>query len=517
MPRIVSVWLESWAITRFLRHSPAGGAPDPGRPLVLVADGPGGPRLTALDPRAQALGLGVGGSLADARAKVGPGLQVRPADPGADRAALRALSLWATRYGPAVAPFGAPEGEDGFFLDVAGAAHLVGGEAALLADLSRRLAGFGLAPRLALANGPGSAYALARHGRDGTILTPGAERAALVEHPLARLPLAALRLDPALRLQLRRLGLRRVGQVAGMPRAPLARRFGPDLVRRVEEALCLRPEPLAPVRPAPVHEAVRRFLDPVTRQPTVVATARDLMRAIKPALVASDVGARRLRLTLYRVDGAVFPLAFGLAEPTREPAHLARLVTLRLERPDARVEAGFGFETIRLEALAVGRLSAVQRGLGGADTPASLAGRLADTLHQRLGRRAARLGAVASHLPERASVLRPLGAEEAAPWPARGVPVRPLLRFPSPEPADDVVALVPDGPPQRFRWRRRLHRVAHAQGPERIAGEWWREPGAAARDYYVVEDEAGRRLWLYREGVWDGAAPVRWYVHGLFA
>lgn len=511
MPRIVSVWLERWAIARHLRNCPPGGAPDPARPLALVAEGPGGPRITALDSRAAALRLALGQALADARATAGPELQVRPADPAADRAALGRLCLWATRYAPSVAPFGPAEGEDGFFLDVAGAAHLMSGEAALIVDLRRRLRRFGLAPRLALANGPGGAYALARHGRDGTILAPGEEDVALRE-----LPVAALRVDPATGLQLRRLGLRRLGQVAAADPAPLARRFGPVLVRRLEEALARRPEPLAPVRPPPVHEAARRFMDPVTRQASVVAVAQDLMGGLRPALVARNVGARRLRLDLYRVDGRVFSLEFGLAEPTHEPAHLGRLVALRLERPDSRVEAGFGFETIRLEAVAVGPMESSTAGLGGAASPAALAGRLADTLHQRLGRRIARLAAVASHLPERASVLKPLGGETPAPWPT-GRPPRPLLRFPAPEPADDVVALVPDGPPQRFRWRARLHRVAHAQGPERIAGEWWREPEARPRDYYVVEDEAGRRLWLYREGLFEEQTATRWFVHGLFA
>lgn len=475
-----------------------------------MAEGPGGLRLTACDAVAAALHLVPGESLADARAKAGPALQVRPADAGRDAAALARLCLWATRYAPATAPYGAPEGADGFFLDVTGAAHLHGGEAGLVADLRARLAGFGLRPRLALADGPGSAWALGRHGADGTILPPGAEGAALAD-----LPVAALRLDPGTRRQLRRLGLVRIGQLAALDPAPLARRFGRALVQRLEEALGRRPEPLAPVRPVPVHAATRHFLDPVTRQATVVAVAEGLMRALEPALVAGNVGARRLALVLHRVDGAVFTLDLALAAPTREAAHLGRLLRLRLERPDSTIEAGFGFETIRLEALRVGPMADVQGDLGRVGTGTTRSGRLADALHQRLGRRLGCFAAVESHLPERAVRLR--AASAPGDWPVRDLPPRPLLRFSEPEPAHDVLALVPDGPPQRFRWRTRLHRVEHAQGPERIAPEWWRDPDAGPRDYYVVEDEAGRRLWLYREGLYREAAAIRWFVHGLFA
>lgn len=476
-----------------------------------MAEGAGGLRLTACDARAKSLGLVPGESLADARAKAGPLLQVRPADPAGDRAALVRLCLWATRYAPAVAPYGPPEGEDGLFLDVSGAAHLHGGEAGLLADLRRRLDGFGLAARLALAEGPGPAWALARHGPDGLILGPGAEAAAL-----APLPVAALRLDPATRLQLRRLGLRRIGALAAADPAPLARRFGRDLVRRLEQAQCRRPEPLAPVRPVPVHAAARSFLEPVTRQETVLAVAEGLMRALAPGLVAAATGARRLALVLHRVDGVAFTLDFALAAPTREAAHLGRLLRLRLDRPDSRIEAGFGFETIRLEVLRTGPIAGGQGGFAAREAPAAGAERLADALHQRLGRRLARLVAVESHRPERAVRLRPSEAPVPCPssWSTRAGAPRPLLRLPVPEPVRDVLALVPDGPPLRFRWRTRLHRVIHAQGPERIAPEWWRDPGGRTRDYYVVEDEAGRRLWVYREGLYGsspdgGGSPTR--------
>ena len=510
MPRIVSIWLQDWPIRRLLRARP--GLSDRPEPLVLVAPGPGGPRLTAVDPAAAALGLAPGLTLADARVRAQEPLRVLSAEPEADAASLRRLALWATRYAPGVAL-----DDDGLFLDVTGADHLLGGEAALLADLVRRLDGFGLPARTALAGTPGCAWALARfQARALPALDPRTALAADGSEAgcLAGLPVAALRLPAETLTALRRLGFRRIGQLIEAARAPLARRFGEDLLLRLDQALGRQPEPLVPVRPAPVHAAVRRLMEPVQRQETVVAYARRLMAELGPGLEARDVGATRLRLSLYRVDGRVTALAFGLAEPTRAPDHLVRLLRLRLDRD--KLSAGFGFETMRLEAVAVGPMAPCEVALG-AGRPADLAARLSDALAQRLGHRPRRLAPVASHAPERsvARTVRAAAADWAPPAPAP----RPLLLLDEAEPAE-VIALVPDGPPERFRWRGRLHRVAHAQGPERIAPEWWRDPAARTRDYYVVEDEAARRLWLYRDGLYGGpppGPPPRWFVHGLFA
>src|SRR5262245_28872038 len=147
MSRIVSVWLPRWPIQRFLTaqaRTPSREPVDAERPFVLAVDASGGPRITALNAAAEAEGLMVGNQVADARAKVGGMLQVRPADPAADAAALQRLALWATRYTPAVSPWSEENGGDGFFLDVTGATHLVGGEEKLLTALLCQLKSFGL-------------------------------------------------------------------------------------------------------------------------------------------------------------------------------------------------------------------------------------------------------------------------------------------------------------------------------------------------------------------------------------
>ena len=114
--------------------------------------------------------------------------------------------------------------------------------------------------------------------------------------------------------------------------------------------------------------------------------------------------------------------------------------------------------------------------------------------------------------------MRRAGDGPSAEW-ASDVPsnTRPLLLLARPE-AAEVMALIPEGPPRHFRWRGVLHQVAQAEGPERIAGEWWRQTdNEIERDYYVVEDAAGRRFWLYRAGLYGrGGATPQWFVHGVF-
>ncbi|MCI9882075.1 MULTISPECIES: Y-family DNA polymerase [Methylobacterium] len=511
MPRIVSVWLEHWPVTR-LRRAHGFSARDDG-PVVVAAMEANGLRLVAVDAAARALGLEPGETLARARARIGTPVSVHPADPEADEAALHRLCLWAKRYTPVVAPYGPAEGGDGFFLDIAGASHLFGGEAPLLADLARRLSEGAIPTRIALADTPACAFALARHGGGG-LVAPGCNGEAL-----QALPVAALRLDPGTAQALARLGLRRIGDLAAAPRAPLARRFGEILLLRLDQALGHRPEPLVPAEDPRDFEAVRGFLEPIGRPETIVATAMRLMEGLAPRLEAAGLGARALRLSLTRVDGVVRTLDLGMSLPTRCPAQLGRLLTLRLDRLGPALDAGFGFESVGLAVTATGPIAPRQGMLVEAPTGGEGgAGHLGDALRQRLGRRMMRLGFRESHLPERAEVVEPwrtglpakTGRADPAPQP------RPLVLLSRGEAAEDVVALAPDGPPHRFRWRRRLHRVAHADGPERIADAWWHAPGPT-RDYYVVEDEAGRRLWVYREEFLTMEAPARWFVHGLFA
>ena len=470
-------------------------------------------RLTALDRAALAVGLTRLQGLAEAKA-ICPGLDVHPADEAADARFLAAIADWCDRYTPLVAI----DGEDGLFLDVTGCAHLFGGEQALLDDLLRRLAGLGLEAHGAISSSPGLSWAMARHGEGGIA---GAEAA---EQVLACLPLAALRLEPDLVARLEKLGLSRVGDLIGMPRAPLARRFGPVLLLRLDQALGIEEEPVSPRRPVAALSVERRLAEPVTGEEELRALSARLAEALKPQLEARGAGGRLFELMLFRVDGRVFRLQAGASSALREPKRIASLFSERFQAVHDDLDAGFGFEMLRLNVVQADVFDAAQQDFGGErDRSESLAA-FVDQAVARFGRDCL-LMAVAreSHRPESAAALSPVFetrisvAPPVTPAPFRME--RPFRLFAHPERVE-ATAGVPEGPPVNFRWRRTLHRVLRAEGPERLAAEWWtQDKGETAppRDYYRIEDESGRRYWLFREGLYGGGSEPLWFMHGVFA
>ncbi len=484
------------------------------KPFVL-ADGTDAPRITALNPAAEAMGLAVGETLADARARIGA-LQVCIANPAADAADLTRLAHWATRYTPSVSLFRNESGADGFFLDVTGAAHLLGGEDKLLVDLARRLKAFGLPARLALAETSGTAWALSHFGRTPRMIVPAGGEAEV----LAPLPVEGLRLSQETAVTLRRLGFKRIGALIGKPRAPFAARFERELLHRLDRALGKAPEPLALLTPLPAYVKTRSLLDPISTEDAIIVAATRLMQDLVPKLEADGVGARNLVLSLYRVDGLVQRIDVGCTLPTQCPEHVSRLLRLKLERVARLLEAGFGFETVSLAITVVEKMQPRQSALATASEESERTRRctaLLDALRQRLGPDSVRhMTPVASHWPERSETLTAL-PDDAASW-LHAKTQRPPLLLPRAEPAD-VIALMPEGPPQRLRWRGKVMTVAHAEGPERIAAEWWRtRTPRPSRDYYVIEDNGGRRLWIFREGICGRETDEpSWFVHGLFA
>ncbi|MGK2285051.1 Y-family DNA polymerase [Pedomonas sp. V897] len=522
---MVSLWLPHWplerrrqALRRRSRLQPGSAGPDAEpREFALVEAGPHGLSLAALNEGARAAGLRVGQMLTDARAWC-PSLAAAPIDREADAAALAALARWAGQYTPIVGV----DGRDGLLLDVTGCAHLRGGEHGLLADLARRLHALGFTARLALADTVGCAWALARFGADDqTVVPEGAARLALAD-----LPVAALRLEPEVVAALRLLGLKRIGQLLPLPRAALARRFrarqhAEAVVTRLDQALGDRGEPVTPLDPPALLQVTRSFGAPLIDRALVEAWLPRLLTELTALLARQGLGVRRLQLTAFRTDGARQDIVAGMGEPTRDAAHIARLLAPRLEALDP----GFGIESLRLAAVEAAPLAAVQDSFAGDRGALDLA-RLGDRLANRLGERAVyRLAARESHVPERAEALRPR-ARGPRERPAHRAALdldrpRPLLLLDRPE-AVSVVAEVPEGPPARFVWRRLEYRVVRAIGPERIAPEWWQaQDGERTRDYYVVEDAQGRRFWLFRHGLYGGAAheaPAApdWFIHGFF-
>ena len=458
--------------------------------------------LAALDRAARRAGLRPGMTVADARAVV-PGLGRRPADAPADRRLLDQLAERCLGYTPWTSVDGwadsLPGG--GLWLDISGCAHLRGGEAALLADVREDLRRLGFTARLGLADTPGAAWALARFSTAGdAILPPGGHRKFI-----AGLPVTALRLAPDTAAGLARLGLRAIGDLMAVPRAAVAHRFGRAVARRLDQALGEADEPISPCRPAILPRVHLAFAEPVSRSDDLAAATRRLLDDLAGLLESRRLGARRLELTAFRVDATVGRLAIGTSRPCRDPVHLCRLLAL----PLSGLEAGFGIESMALAAVETAPLQAEQGDFVSPAGDDDLA-HLLDALGNRLGfDRVYALAPRQSHLPERA--VQRVAAGGGA-WRLRDpIIYRPLRLLSRPDPVE-AVAPLPDGPPLLFRHGGRLHRLRRSEGPERLAGEWWRGDGAPDRDYYVVEDEEGRRFWLCRQGV-----PGRWFLHGIFA
>ena len=503
--RFLSLWLPRLATDlsrRGLEIAPAAA-------LAVVATEKNARRLVAVDVNAERLGLTPGMTLADARARH-PALATAEADPGGQAAALERLADAASRWTPLVAL----DGRDGLMLDVSGVAHLFGGEAGLIADAQGRFARARLTLRAGLADTPAAARALARFSRD-SVAPAGLEGKAFARlfHDM---PVLALGVAPALAADLARAGLKRVGDLAMRPRAPIAARFGADLLARLDELHGATRPSISPRFPAPDFVAERRFVSPILAQEAVEATLNRLADDLVVLLERRAKGARRLELALFRVDGAAWRVRIAASRPLNEARAIQRLFRERLLHGEP-IDPGFGIDLMRLSCVlaedAAPSQHAFERAFD-ADEAKRLAD-LIDGLSARLGAsRIVRQRLVDAHWPEASAVWRPAAAGEVlgALIETEG---RPLRLFERPEPIE-TLAEVPDGPPLRFRWRRVLREVAAIEGPERIAPPWWRGSGGPTRDYFRAEDVAGRRYWLYREGLYGEAARPRWFLHGVF-
>ncbi len=525
---------------------------------MLIATVSNAQTVTALNDAAAAAGLSPGMALSHARALI-PDVRTAPADPRGDRATLEKLADWCCRYSPSYGIDDSAEdcaGEGfGLWIDSTGCAHLFGGEKNMLADLDRRLARCGLRPRLGLADTPGAAWALARFHRNVRIVD-----SCNVREVLAELPVAGLRLSNETLTLLRRLGLKTVGQLDALPRAALGRRFSSkaayeSVLLRLDQLFGRIEEPLTPRRRPPVYRSERAFLEPLIEPEALTCGLRLLAADLCRMLARANEGAERLAFLAFRVDGEVRTLRVGASRPTHDADHVARLLAERLET----VDPGFGIEKLALHAERTAPIEKRQRTLkGGVTEMADLDERfdqLIDRLANRLGPDAVTVTTpVESHIPEKqgrdvpASIRQvlPPKREALVPGVKRSwadmprLPPRPSCLLLRPEPIK-ALAEVPDGPPLRFTWRRVTRRIVKAEGPERISPEWVGTVGTAdsvdlaseTRDYYRVEDEDGRRYWLFRLGLYDAAGyashsvekpldgadrvdRVCWYIHGLF-
>ena len=519
----MAIWLVDLPLDRWRQaNGLARGEGADAAPFALISDTAQGPRLDAVNPAARAGGVAAGMRPADARALC-PELAAAPSDPAGDLAMLEKLALWAQRWGP----WSALDPPHGLLVDTTGAAHLFGGEARLLADVTRAFAARGLVARAALASTAGAAWALAHFGPPHAVIGALDDPMRL----LGPLPVTALRLDGDVVRVLRRLGLKRIGDLTGLgetddpaaARDALARRFrnhkspAANPLIRLDQLLGKVPEPLLPVVAQVMPLVQRQVTEPIRHRALLDRLVGDLAADLERELEARAAGARRAELSLWRVDGEVITRRLELAAATRDPAHLTRLFASRLEG----IDAGFGIETLRLAATWCEPLNASQADIeAAAEAHGTTLAACLDRLSIRLGTEAVtRPVPHPSHWPERAQRWQSPLAPEPTSQGVLNFHQRPLKLLDKPE-AITVLYAAPDGSPQRFRWRGEVRDVVRAEGPERIAPEWWRERSSARlRDYYRIEDASGRRYWIYRRGLAGdgrGGAPD-WFLHGLCA
>lgn len=510
--RYLALWFPYLPADR-LRRTAADSGLAPEAPLAFTEKVKGALRLAAVDQAARSLGLEAGMALADARARV-PELLAYDHDPAADQGWLERLADGCIRYTPMVAV----DSPQGLILDITGCVHLFGGEAGLVRDLEARMATLRMTFRPALGSTPGAAHALARYQA-----LPARDEAAAIR----RLPVAALELEPEATQGLLRAGLKTVGELARRPMTVIAARFGAEAVTALRHLLGEAAKPIRPRIPIAPIVAERRFAEPVARTEYALEVLGELVAEAARQMEERGEGGRRFEAFFFRSDGLVRPLGVETSRPSRDPALVMRLMSERIETLSDPIDPGFGFDLIRLgvpvtEPLAVNQLR-LEGGAAREDVTA-----LIDRLSTRLGRnRVRRLVAQDTHIPEQMQLELPAveTGEPAADWPRSAAgepPLRPLHLFDPPQPID-VVAEVPDGPPHRFRWKRKFHEVRRFEGPERIASEWWKRRDGAVdkagltRDYYRVEDARGRRFWVFRHGLYEEKPDPRWYLHGLFA
>ena len=544
--RILSLWFPFLAAEHALRSNPT--ATDD--PFAIIAERHNALQIHSVSATAAAQGISVGQSLSDAHVLC-PRLITAPHNPITETAALDALARWATKFTPWISP-NAP---DALLLDISGCAHLYGGEYALTEVIQNECARFQLTVKFGVADTAGAAWALARFAnsqigsdRSGdeiaqearatrsrsakrrnwerggaaptqrvksktTAIAPTGETIAVLRH----LPPSSLQISPDQALKLSRLGLRTIGDLLDLPRAALARRFGADLMSRLDQVTGAAPEPVSPAG-QPLHFANRlSFPDPIGTEDDIIAAIDRLLPPLCAKLTQSGHGARRLQLTFTRTDASLQIVEVGLARITTDATRMRPLLTLQLPT----IDPGFGIDQMRLQATVTepeqkqthkGHFDAVNAAINLRDNDT----RVADVI----GRLGARIGLEAlshlhpadSHIPEKgATQMASAYSTPCTAWPTPPTP-RPIIMFP-PEP---ITTQGPETPPKDFKWRRRTYKTQHTQGPERITPEWWLDDPnwrSGARDYWSVTTQQGKRLWLFQThtgGISD------WYCQGDF-
>lgn len=489
--RTLCIWTPRLPVNRFGRS----GSPVENCLFAVTRQEKNAIRLICVNPLAQAAGLAPDMTLATARA-LAPSLISVAEDPLRDAAFLRTLQRWCGKF----TPWSAIAGEDTLILNITGCAHLFGGEAALAQIIVEELIHMGVEARLGVADTKGASIAAAQFGSgEITIIETGKTRAQLTGFPIDALSAGRQTL-----FDLKRLGIKHIGDLYPLKSADLARRFGFTFVRAYEKLMGVVADPVTPAKATPTFATRLSFPDPIGLQDDVREALRRLGAQLCKRLCDHAYGLSAARLSFYRADKSEAHLDIGLARPTQEAALFLRQFDPKLDKLDA----GAGIDMMRLSALKVEPFTPAQRGFADAEKQSELDALIA-TLGNRLGfDRILRWRSVASHLPRRSfRMVEAVRRAETGDW--RASLARPLILLDEP-----IVAIAPGRPPKQFEWRRKLYTAGRICGPERIGPEWWRASGGdTLRDYWRVDSLEGPRFWLSTR---PGEKPPRWEAAGLF-
>jgi len=495
MRRVLSIWLPQLPLD--IRHRKSD--PRATEVFAIISEIHNAWRLTHLSEAAIKAGLSTGLSLPDARA-ICPELMTEPNDPVREAALLRTLWRWADTLSPWVAL----DPPDGLFLDITGCAHLFGGEKAMAVHTRERLLDMQITSRIGIADTKGAAWALSRFGQ-GEVTFAGAGQTSAALAPLA---LEALRLPQKLSSDLRRTGLKFIGQLMEIKRSELARRFGLSLTQTLSSCLGHCPDPVSPKAAEPIYAARMTLPDPIGLKADLLDVLERLTASVCKRLASDAKGARRYCLTVRCVDTGGHMLQIGFARPTHEQ----RAVLQQFLKPLDELKIEFGADWFRLEAAHVEPIQPFQISLDQHKQAEDDTSKIISTLGNRLGfDRIRQFMPMQSHLPER-EFIRVEAMDRRAPvfWTA-APRKRPLRLFTRPE---CLVILEAGRPPKRFQWRQSVYVTQEAKGPERLTAEWWHSDFGAVRDYWHVQTEDGPRLWLM---TYPGLKTPDWFIAGRFA
>ncbi len=472
-------------------------------PFALVSPDRGRMIVTAVNPLAEQQGIIAGMVLADARAIISS-LQTFDDDPQLHNKILNAIAGWCIRFSPVVSI----DGLDGLIIDASGCAHLWGNEEKYITDMGMRLKEFGYSIRVAMADTIGSAWAFSRFGNEPLLIEKGHQITAILT-----LPPAALRLETEIVERLHKLGLCQVKSFVNMQRSALRRRFGQQLLQRLDQALGNEEERIIPVQPIVLYQERLPCLEPIVTATGIEIGLQRLLAMLCNRLQENGKGLRLAVFKCYRVDGKVEQIEISTGRASNHADHLFDLFEDKL----SSIEPALGIELFVLEAPKVENVSAIQEkmweSICGLDNVKL--SELIDRLSNKIGMNNIHRYEPDEHYwPERS--IKPASSLHAAistSW--RENKPRPVHLLTPPEPIE-VTAPIPDYPPMLFRYKGNLHKIKKADGPERIEREWWLDEGQH-RDYYLVEDEEGHRYWLFRSGHYTEENTQKWFIHGFFA